>query len=176
LQPQPDGGEKSPLAIRTDSKKFQLVGHGFEPVLGGNPFLNFLREAFFNLHDFRTFRADQMMVMAVIILADKFEPRRAVAEIKPLHHSHFLQQVHRAVNRGQVTPASGHFGKNLPVCERMRMAPQNFQDGRARAGDFSRLTPQPSGQRGHLLPFVRMWVDAASHGASKIAPGISEIK
>jgi hypothetical protein len=156
LQPQPEGGEKSPLTSRANTEKFQLVGDGFETVLSGDPFLNFLREAFFNLHDLRTFGADQVMVMAVVILADEFKPRRAVAEIKPLYHPHLLQQVHRTVNRGQITPASEHFGKNLPVRERMRVTPQNFQNGRARAGDFSRLAPQPTGQRGHLLPLVRM--------------------
>ena len=51
---QPAAREKSPLAFRTDSKKFQLVGHGLEAVFGGDPLLNFLRETFFNLHDFRT--------------------------------------------------------------------------------------------------------------------------
>jgi hypothetical protein len=38
----------------------------------------------------------------------------------------------------------------------MRVAPQNFQNGRARAGDFAGLSPQPAFQRGHFLPLVGM--------------------
>ena len=56
------------------------------------------------------------------------------------------------------------------------MAPQDFQDGRARAGDFARLAAQAAGQRGHFLPLVRMRVRVRFHCASKIAPAISEIK
>jgi hypothetical protein len=152
------------------------VGDGFEAVSGGDSFLNYVREAFVNLDDFRALRADQMVVMAVVVFADEFEPRGAIAKIKPLHDADFLQQVHRAINGRQVTLASGHFGKNLPVCERMRMAPQNFQNGRARAGDFARPVTQPACQDGHLLPFLRMWMRVRFHGASKIAPAISEIK
>ena len=97
-----------------------------------------------------------MMVMAVIAFADEFEPRRAVAKIKPLHHAHFFKQVHRAVNRRQIAPAFGHRGKNFPVRQRMRMVPQNFQNRRARAGDFARLAAQTVFQRGHFLPLARV--------------------
>jgi hypothetical protein len=45
------------------------------------------------------------------LLADQFKPRRPVAKIKPLHHAHFLQQMHGAVNRGQVAPAPGMAAK-----------------------------------------------------------------
>jgi hypothetical protein len=83
------------------------VGHGFEAVSGGDSFLNFLRKTFLDLHDFRALRADQVMMVAVVVFANKFEPRGPVAKIKPLHHAHFLQQVHRAVNGRQITPVSG---------------------------------------------------------------------
>jgi len=33
-------------------------------------------------------------VMTVVIFTDKFKPRRAIAEIKPLHHAHFLEKMH----------------------------------------------------------------------------------
>ena len=56
------------------------------------------------------------------------------------------------------------------------MVPQNFQYGRARAGDFARLAPQPAGKRGHFLPVVRMRVRSCFHGALKVAPAIFEIK
>ena len=148
--------EKSPLAIRTNPKKFQFVGHGLEAVFGGDSFFNFSEKTFLNLHDLRAFGADQMMMMAVIVFPNQFKARRAVAKIKPLDHAHFLQQVHGAINGGEVATAFGHFGKNFPVGQRMRMPPQNFQYGRARAGDFPRLSAQPAGQGGQILPFVRM--------------------
>lgn len=86
--------EKFPLALRTDSEKFKLVRHGLEFVFGGDAFLDFFGKTFSNLHDFGTIRADQMMVVAVVIFTDKFKPRRAIAEIEPLDHAHLFEQVH----------------------------------------------------------------------------------
>ena len=62
-----------------------------------------------------------MMVMPVIIFTDEFESRRAVAEIKPLHHAHFFEQVHGTINRRKVALASWERGENFPVRQRMRM-------------------------------------------------------
>lgn len=86
--------EKSPLALRADSKKFKLMRHKLEFVFGGDALLDFFWKTFFNLHDFGTIRADQMMVMAVVVFTDKFKPRRAVAKIEPLDHAHLCEQVH----------------------------------------------------------------------------------
>jgi hypothetical protein len=140
-------------------------------------FFNFFGKAFFNFHDFRTFCANKMMVMAVVIFADEFKARRAIAKIKPFHHSHFFKQVHQAINRRQIAFAFlgfPHFGKNFPVRQRMRMRAQNFQNGRARAGDFSRLTAQTVFERGHFLPPVRMGMFAFCH-VSKISPAMAKI-
>ncbi len=78
-----------------------------------------------------------MMVMSIIALADEFKPCGAVAEIKPLHHPHFLEQVHGAINRGQITTAPGQDGKDFPIGHRMWMPPQNLQNGLAWAGNPS---------------------------------------
>src|SRR5271155_23631 len=85
------------LAIRADAEKFKLVRHGLKTVCRGDAFLDFGGKTFLDLHNLRAARADQMMVMAVVALADEFKPRRAVAEIKPLHHPHFFKQMHGAV-------------------------------------------------------------------------------
>jgi hypothetical protein len=164
------------LAVRTQPEKFKFVGHIFEAVGGGNARFNRTRKTFLNFNHLRAAGANQVVVVTVIPLAYQFKSRRPVTEIKSFHHAHFLQQVHRAIDGRQIAPASGHFGKNLPVRERMRMTPQNFQNGRARAGDFARLAPQPAGKRGHFLPVVRMRMRVCFHGISKIAPAISEIK
>ena len=144
------------LALRADAEKFQFVTDSLELVSGGNAPLNFFRKAFVNLDDFRTFRANQMMVMAVVALADEFKPRRAVAEIKPFDHAHFFEQVHGPINCGQITQTPGQRGKNLPAGKRMRVRAQNFQDRPARAGDFARLPAQAAGERGQFLSLVRM--------------------
>jgi hypothetical protein len=144
------------LAFRADAEKFQFVTDGLELVFGGNAPLNFRRKAFVNLDDFRTLRAYQMVVMAVVALTDQLEPRCAVAEIKPLDHAHFFEQVHGPVNRRQITQAPGQPGKNLTAGERMRVRAQNIQDRLARAGDFVRLSAQTTGERGQFLPLVRV--------------------
>jgi len=152
------------------------VCDGFEAVFGGDALLDFFRKTFFNLHDFGTVGANQMMVMAVVIFTDKFKPRRAIAKVKPLHHAHFFEKVHGTVNRREIATAFGHLGKNFLVRQRMRMRSQNFQDRRARAGDFSRLPAQLIFQRGQFLSLVRMSMRVRFHFGSKIALTISKIK
>jgi hypothetical protein len=105
------------------------------------------------------------MVMTVVIFTHQFKPSRAVAEIKPLHHAHFLQQVHRPVNRGQIAPASGQGREYFLVGERMRMPPQNPQNRLARTGDFAGVSPQTTGQRGQFLPSRRMGMGMRFHDA-----------
>jgi hypothetical protein len=117
-----------------------------------------------------------MMMMAVVVFINQFETRRTGAEVKAFDHAHFLQKVHGTINSGQIALALGKGVQDFAVGERMRMATQDFQDGRARAGDFARLAAQPAGQRGHFLPLMRMGVRVRFHGASSIAPAIAEIK
>jgi len=153
------------LAFGADAKKFQLVADGLEFVFVGNALLNFRRKTFVNLDHFRAFCADQVMVMAVVALADQLEPRRPVAEIIPLDHVHLLEQVHGPINRRQITKTPGQRGKNLPAGERMRMRAQNVENGLARAGDFARLPAQAAGERGQFLPLARMGMLVRFHHA-----------
>ena len=117
-----------------------------------------------------------MMVMAVVAVADKFESRRTIAEIKPLHHAHFLKQMHRAINRGQIAPPLWHGGENFPVRQRMRMFSQDFQNRRARTRDLARFPAQTPGQRGQFLSLVRVGMGAGFHYLSKITPSIFQGK
>jgi hypothetical protein len=139
------------LAGRTNAEKFKLVGYPFETVCRRNAFFNLVRETFLNLNHFRTTGANQMMVMAVLPFSHQFKPRRPVAKIKPLDHPHLFQQVHRPVNRRQIALSPGQSGQNIPARERMRVLPENLQDGRARASDLSRLLAQTARQRGQFL-------------------------
>ena len=143
------------LTLRADAEKFQLVADRLELVFGGDAPLNFGRKAFVNLDDSRTFRANQMMVMAVVVLANQFKPRCAVAEVKPFDHAHSFEQVHGPVNCREVTKTLGQRGKNLPAGERMRMRTQNFKNRLTWTGDFARLPVQAAGERGQFLSLVR---------------------
>jgi hypothetical protein len=163
------------LALRAKAEEFKFVGHAFEAVRGGNARLNLAGKTFLDFDHFRAARANQMMVMAVIAFADQFKPRCAVAEVKPLHHSHLFQQVHGAVNCRQIALAPGHGGKNFQVCERMRVLSQNFQDRRARASNLSRLLAQTARQRRQFLPLVGVGMWARFH-FSKIRLAIPGIK
>src|ERR1700685_3207316 len=119
---------KSSLAIRADPKKFQLVRHGFEFIFRRNPVLDFLRKTFFNLDYFGTIRANQMMMMAVVVFADEFKPRCAVTEIKSFHHGHFFEQMHGTINRRQIAITFWKRRKNFLVRQWMRMCAQNLQN------------------------------------------------
>lgn len=163
------------LALRANAEKFKFVSHAFKTIRGGNARLNLAREAFLDFDHSRTARANQMMVMAVIAFADQFKSRRAVAKVKPLHHPHLLQQVHRTVNRRQIALPLGHGGKNILVCERMRVLSKNFQNCRAWAGDLSRLLAQTTRQHGHFLPLVGVGMCVRFHFL-KIRPAIPGIK
>ena len=77
-----------------------------------------------------------MVVMAVVIFAHQFKAGRAIPKVKPLHHPHFFKQVHGAINGRQIASAFWQRREDFPVGQRMWMLPQNFQNRRARAGDF----------------------------------------
>ena len=57
------------------------------------------------------------MMVTVIVFAHQFEPACAVAEIKPFDHAHFFEQMHGAIDGGEIalSPALLHFGKDFPV-------------------------------------------------------------
>jgi site-specific recombinase len=147
------------LALRAETEKFEFVSHAGEAVRGGNARLNLAGETFPDFNHFRAAGANQVMVMTVVAFADQFKSRRAVAEVKSLHHSQIFEQMHGAVNRRQIALAFGQGGEDFPVRERMRMLPQNFQNRRAGAGDLSRLLAQTTRQRRQflLLAGVGMW-------------------
>jgi hypothetical protein len=127
------------LAVRADAEKFKLMRHGLEAVCRRNPLLDLGWKTFHDLHNFRATRANQMMVMAVVVFADQFKPGRAIAKIKTLDHAHFFQQMHRTINCREVALVFGQSGQNFLIGQRVRMPPQNLQDRGARAGDFMRL-------------------------------------
>jgi len=142
------------LTIRTNAEKLQFVGHGLETVFGGDAFLQFAWKTLDDLDDFRAAGANEVMMVSIIGLANEFKSSCAVPEIELFHHAHLLQQVHCPIDRGQVAFAFGHGGQDFPGSHGVRMFSQNFQNGQARTGDFTRLTPQPIGQRGQRLWFV----------------------
>jgi len=120
------------------------VGDAFETVFGGNFLFNPPRKTFFDFNYLRTPSADEMVMVTVIVLAHQFKAPGAIAEIEPLDHSHLFEQVHGAINRGQValSMAFSHFGQDFAICEGVRMFSKDFQDVSAWTGDFAGLTAQ----------------------------------
>ncbi len=142
------------LAIRTNPEKLQFVRNPLETVSGGDAFFQFAWKTFHDLDNFRAARANQVVMVSVVDFANEFKSSYAVAEIKLFHHAHFFEQVHCPIDGGQVALAFGHAGEDFPVSQGVRMFSQNFQNSRARACDFTRLTAQPICQRGQRLRFV----------------------
>jgi hypothetical protein len=83
-----------------------------------------------------------MVMVAVVIFAYEFESSGAVAEIEPLDHPHFFQEVHGTIDGGEVAIAVAfpHLNQDFAVGERMRMFPKDLQNRRARTRDFAGLT------------------------------------
>jgi len=63
-----------------------------EAVLLGDALLEVAAKTFADFYYRAAFAADEVMVMAVVILAEKFKARSPIAKIKAFHHRHFLQQ------------------------------------------------------------------------------------
>jgi hypothetical protein len=142
------------------------MGDRGETVRGGEARFNFPQEAFLDFHHRGAARAYEMMVMAVVTLANQFKPRRAVAKINPFDHVHPFEQMHRAVNRRQIALLAGDGGKDFPAGQRMRLLAQNFENDLARTGDLPRVAAQPAGECGHFLPFGRLRADVCFHFAA----------
>ena len=71
------------------------------------------------------------------ILMHQLEPGHAVAEVKPLHHTHFDQDMHGSIHGRQIAFTVGQDSKDLAIGQRMWLAAQDVENGPARPGDFS---------------------------------------
>ena len=120
--------------------------HGLEAVADGDALFQFAGKTFLKLNHLRTSRADEVMVMAVVAVAEHFVTRPAVAEIESLHDADFLQQSHRAINRRQITLAPRQRVMDLFVRQRARVLAQQVQDGLAWAGELVGFPPQTFAQ------------------------------
>jgi hypothetical protein len=96
------------LARRANSKEFKPVRDGFESVFFGDAFFDFAGKALIQLHDVSATSANEMMVMASPRSADQLETSCAVAEVKPLNHLQFFQQMHCSVNSCQIAISLRH--------------------------------------------------------------------
>ena len=107
-------------------------------------------------------------MMTVIILAHQFKTASPIAKVEALDHAHFFEHMHRAIDGGKVTlPASlPHLQENFPVCEGVRVFPEDLQYGRAGTGHFSRLAPQKVFKRGQILLLPGMRMGRSSHAST----------
>jgi hypothetical protein len=122
------------------------MGDALESVIAGDSGFQFRRETFLKLDDGGAIDADQMVMMPVFALPDELEPGSAVPEIEALHDAHFFQEMHRAVNGGQIAIFAPKAGSHFFDVERMRMALQDFEDGLPLAGQLAGFAAEPLGQ------------------------------
>jgi len=151
--PRSTPGFRPPPAAGTNPEKLQFMGDGGKTVGGGQARFHFPQKTFFDFHHGGAPQAYQVMVMAVVAFMHQLKPRRAIAKIKPFDQVHLFEEVHGAIDRGQIAPLVTEGGEDFLAGDGMRLAAQNFQNGVALPGDFPRVLPQPAGQRGHFLPF-----------------------
>ena len=134
------------LTARTQSEKLQLVRDRLKSIPRRDSGLERFWKAFFNFDDSIALRANQMVVVPVVTFAEQLESSPPMAEVKPLHHPHFLQQVHRAIHGGQIAISLRQGPENVPDTGRVGVAAENLQDGLARASDVARFAPEPLGE------------------------------
>ena len=90
------------LTARAEPKKLQPMSDGFEAVLCGNSFFQFLGKTFFQFHDVRTAGADKVMMMSIVAFVEQLELSGASPEIESFDHFHLLQQMHGAVDGREI--------------------------------------------------------------------------
>ena len=105
-----------------------------------------LRKALIDFDDLGALGANEVMMVPIVAFSQQFEARPAVAKMKPFHHPHFFQEMHRAIDGGQITFSFGQGLEYFPDAQGMGVAPEDFQNRLARASHFARLPPEPLGQ------------------------------
>ena len=108
------------------------MGHAGKAVHAADAAFEVAGKAFANLDHRAAFAADEVMMMAIVVLPEQFKARGAVAKIEALHHCHFFEQTQRAVNRGEIAI---ELPVDLARGERMILAAQHFQNQLTRRGD-----------------------------------------
>ena len=144
------------LTIRTQSEEFQPVRYVGEAVFPGDTLLEVPRKAFADFHHGAAFAADEVMMMAIVVLPEQFKACGAITKIEALHHRHFFKQTQRSINRGEVAIK---LPVDLACGERMIFAAQHFQNQLARPSNSLRVLAEARGQIGKVLP----WMSVRGH-------------
>ena len=134
------------LAIGADPEEFEFVGHCLEAVPFGDGAFEFVLKAFVNLHDARAFRADQMMMVRVLLGSNEFESRDSIAEIKSSGQPHFFKHVHRSIDCGKIAHANRQCRMDFFVRERVGVLPEQIEKRLSRSGDLAGLVSKAPGQ------------------------------
>jgi hypothetical protein len=104
------------------------------------------REAFINFNHQRAVTTNQVVVVAIVTLRQKFKPSYAISEVKSPDKTHFLQRMKIAVNGRQIATFPPQGSVDFLVAQRVLMPPEHIQYRLARAGNFARTLPQAFGQ------------------------------
>lgn len=138
------------LAPWTNPKEFKPMGHLLKPIDGSDSFFDFIRKAFIHFNHLRALHADQVMAVAIVPFLQQSKPRTPIAKVEAFDHSLVFEHVHRAIDRGQIANPLTQGEENLPYAQRMRLAPENRQDGLARPGQLLGPATQSFRQSGQL--------------------------
>jgi len=128
--------------MRANTKEFEPMSDGGEPVLLGQPLFQVAHGAPLNFNHSRATGAHQMVMMAVVAVRKEFEPSTAATQIIAFHYGKALEQMHRTIHRGQVAKAGGQGGEDFFDGHRVRVPAEDLQDGLPWLGEFAGLSFQ----------------------------------
>lgn len=131
------------------------MGDFLKAMFLGHSVLQFLDEAFLDLHHPITAFADKMMVMVRRVMTGELKPSHAVPKIEAFHQTRLNQQPDGTIDRGEIAFSPGQGGVNLFVRQRMGVLAQDFKNRFTLTSDTPRTAPELLGQLRFGRRFVR---------------------
>ncbi len=131
-------------AVRTGAEELEAVLDLGEAVLALQRLLEFVEDAVVEFNDALALAANEVVVVVALgIVIRQFEAACSIGEIDAVDESHGFEQLHGAIDCGEVTvgilDCCGDFLGGAGAGE----ADKGLEDGASRAGDASGLLPQP---------------------------------
>ena len=106
------------LAGWANPEELQAMRHRLELALARDALFQFPNDTIANLHHARATRADQMMLMPVVLLINQGKACHAVSEMKSLHHIKALEQLDGTINGCEIARALRQAPVNLQIRQR----------------------------------------------------------
>ena len=117
--------------------------------------------------DFGAGTADEV-VMMIVAVRDEFEARRAVAEVEAMDHAHFFEEMHGAIDRGQVAFAGRQGGEDFLGGNGVFAMAQNIENGLARSGDLAGFSAKTLGEVFKVFAAFVVWMRTLIHAGLRV--------